>query len=187
MVEPRVVSVMFMEPTKISFKTEAGHFGLRAEGLMLHKGRVLLHRPETFDFWTFPGGGVHLPETFEETLTREWLEETGFEVRVKRLLYVIENFFSFEGNEEIPYGPRNQRVHGIGLCFLVEPVEKDGVWLQDEFYGEEDVPYEGRYLKIAFRWFEPEELNDINLVPVCLKLALKQIPHHPIHLVNREI
>lgn len=153
---------------------------------MLHKGRILLHRPETFDFWTFLGGGVHLHETLEEAIKREWLEETGFEIEVKRLLYVIENFFYFEGNKEIPYGPRNQNVHVIGLCFLVEPVESEGIWLDDEFYGQEDIPYQGRDLKITFRWFEPTELDDINLVPVCLKQALKEIPDFPLHLVNRE-
>ncbi len=153
---------------------------------MLQKGRILLHCPETFDFWTFPGGGVHLHETLEEALKREWLEETGFEIDVKRLLYVIENFFYFEGNEGVPYGPRNKNVHGLGLCFLVEPVENEGVWLENEFYGQEDILYQGRDLKITFRWFEPAELDDINLVPVCLKQALKRIPDFPIHLVNRE-
>lgn len=79
------------------------------------------------------------------------------------------------------------RVHGYGFCFLVEPKEKEGVWLKDEFFGQEDVPYQGRDLKLIFRWFEPKEFDAVNPVPVCLKQALKEIPDHPIHLVNREI
>jgi ADP-ribose pyrophosphatase YjhB (NUDIX family) len=165
--------------------TESGFFGLRAEGVMIHNGRVLLHQPETLDLWTFPGGGVHLHETFEEALIREWLEETGFEIEVKRLLYVIENFFVGE-ETHFPHKFRNKKIHGLSFCFLVEPTEI-GVWMEDEFYGQEDIQYQGRDLRITFRWFNSQELKMINLVPICLKEALQNIPEHPIHIVNREI
>ena len=38
--------------------------------------------------WTMPGGGVELAETVEEAVVRELREETGYEVRVGRLLGV---------------------------------------------------------------------------------------------------
>ncbi|MFW9847736.1 MAG: NUDIX hydrolase [Candidatus Thorarchaeota archaeon] len=176
-----------MKPTKILFNTDIGTFGVRAEGVMLKGNQVLLHQPETFDFWTFPGGGVHLHETLQETLVREWNEETGFDIEVKRLLYIIENFFIFKGNQVFPGYTADGRVHGYGFCFLVEPKETEGEWLNDEFYGQEDIPYQGRNLRITFRWFSPDELDSINLVPVCLKEALKNIPDQPIHIVDREV
>ena len=172
--------------TKILINTDVGSFGLRAEGVMLNGDRVLLHQPETFDFWTLPGGGVHFHETSQEALEREWVEETGFAIDVKRLLYVIENFFVYKGNDKLPALTTDGRVHGIGLCFLVEPVENDGEWLKDEFYGQEDIQYQGRDLEITFRWFAPDELDNIYLLPVCLKQALKKIPDFPLHIVNRE-
>lgn len=172
---------------KVFFHTEEGSFGVRAEGVMLREGRVLLHQPETYDFWTFPGGGVHIHETSQQALEREWLEETGFAVEVKRLLYIIENFFVYEGNEQFPPFTEDGRVHGLGLCYLVEPIEEQGKWLREEFYGQEDIPYQGRDLKITFRWFAPDELDRINLVPICLKQALKSIPDYPVHIVNREV
>ncbi|MFX1369567.1 MAG: NUDIX hydrolase, partial [Promethearchaeota archaeon] len=171
---------------EILFNTDIGSFGVRAEGVMLREGRVLLHQPETYDFWTFPGGGVHFHESSKEALKREWFEETGFAVDVKRLLYVIENFFVFKGNDQFPPLTKDGRLHGLGLCYLVEPVDEEGEWVRDEFYGQEDIPYQGRNLRITFRWFAPDELEAINLVPACLKWALKKIPDYPLPIVNRE-
>lgn len=38
--------------------------------------------------WTMPGGGVHLEETVEQAAVRELREETGYDVRLGRLLAV---------------------------------------------------------------------------------------------------
>src|SRR5689334_20362503 len=38
--------------------------------------------------WTMPGGGVEFAETVEEAVVRELREETGYDVRVDRLLGV---------------------------------------------------------------------------------------------------
>ncbi len=54
-------------------------------GVMLKGNQVLLQQPETYDFWTLPGGGVHFHETLQDAVVREWYEETGFEIEVKRL------------------------------------------------------------------------------------------------------
>ncbi len=181
-----VPHLKIMEPTKIALDLEEGYFGVRAAGVMLKEDKVLLFQPETFDFWTFPGGGVHLHETLPDAIEREWFEETGFEVEVKRLLYILESFFTFEENEIFQAKTSEGRIHGYGFCFLVEPKEKEGVWLEEEFYGEEDVQYQGRNLKITLKWFERSELDNINLVPPCLIKALQTIPDTPVHIVDRE-
>lgn len=53
-------------------------------------GRILLalwNESET-GRWTLPGGGVELAETVEEGVVREVREETGYDVRLDRLLGV---------------------------------------------------------------------------------------------------
>lgn len=50
-----------------------------------HGGKILMIRHE--GFWTFPGGGVHPGETFEEAATREAWAEAGAWVMVERFLW----------------------------------------------------------------------------------------------------
>lgn len=42
------------------------------------------------DFWAPPGGGVEFGDTVEETLVREFAEETGLEVIAQRFMCVCE-------------------------------------------------------------------------------------------------
>lgn len=56
-------------------------------------GRVLLVRhvrPERYDFWVAPGGGVHDNEELEVTVVREVREESGLDVEPLKLIYIEE-------------------------------------------------------------------------------------------------
>ncbi len=69
---------------------------LRAYGVLLRAGRVLIaaeYVGEVF-CWKFPGGGVHDSETPERALIREFREETGLEIEVRRLLHAPGTLFS---------------------------------------------------------------------------------------------
>ncbi|KXH70190.1 MAG: hypothetical protein AM326_01210 [Candidatus Thorarchaeota archaeon SMTZ-45] len=154
-------------------------------GVMQNGNRILLSRVEEDDIWVLPEGGVKLYETTEEALEREILEEMGFEIEVERLLWIVENIFDVEESDMTPEFPPG-KYHDIHFTFLIKPKEKDGDWLKEEFYGMEDDFIPDTRLKLVFRWFAPDELDDINLVPVCMKQILKKIPDHPTVVVNRE-
>lgn len=53
--------------------------------------QVLLIRRRDNNEWQAPGGVLELPETFEEGVYREVLEETGLQVAVERLTGVYKN------------------------------------------------------------------------------------------------
>jgi ADP-ribose pyrophosphatase YjhB (NUDIX family) len=158
---------------------------IRTEGVMRKGDHILLCRAEEDNVWVLPGGSVKLYETTEEALKREILEEIGFEIEVQRLLWIVENMFDFEASEIAPQFPPG-KYHDIHFTYLIKPKEEGGDWSKEEFYGIEDDWAPERSLKLIFRWFAPDELEDINLVPVCMKQVLNRIPEHPTVIVNRE-
>lgn len=81
----------------ITFDHGKARFNFRVVGVALDGDRVLVHRPERDDFWTLPGGRGELLEPARDTLAREMLEEIGAEVQVGRLVWVVENFFQYQG------------------------------------------------------------------------------------------
>jgi 8-oxo-dGTP pyrophosphatase MutT (NUDIX family) len=54
-------------------------------GILIEKNKILLSKQ--FDGYDFPGGGAYIHETIEETLKREFWEETGFIVKSKKVIY----------------------------------------------------------------------------------------------------
>src|SRR5207237_3557562 len=105
----RRASARRMGKTDLVFDRGATRFQVRAAGIALDRGRVLLSRAPGDDFWTLPGGRVGFHEHAAKALARELLEETGVEPAVGRLLWIVENHFE--------YGRRLH--HEIGLYFLV--------------------------------------------------------------------
>lgn len=121
-------------------------------------GRVLLalwnEAPESEGRWTMPGGGVELDETVEEAAVREVREETGYDVRLDRLLGVDSHVFSAA-----------QRSNGSG-----RPLKAVRVVFAATVVGGELRPEVGGTTDEA-RWFAPEEvrgLSRVSLVDVAL-------------------
>lgn len=63
--------------------------GTRIEALIIKDDNILLiHRKHNGqEYYVLPGGGWESPETFEEGVRREVLEETSIEVTVNRLVF----------------------------------------------------------------------------------------------------
>ena len=66
---------------------------IAAGALVVSKGRVLLvrhHKPNAYDFWVAPGGGVEGGEDLHTALRREVQEESGLIVEPDRIAYIEE-------------------------------------------------------------------------------------------------
>lgn len=50
------------------------------------EGRILLQRRSDSGNWALPGGAMDIGETFAESAVREVKEETGFDVRIDRII-----------------------------------------------------------------------------------------------------
>lgn len=126
---------------------------MRSCGLLVKGNSILLVQllsPITNELtWMPPGGGLEFGETLEETLKREFLEETGLHVKVKSLMHV---------NEVI-----KDQFHAIEFFYKVEYLSgklKTGIdpELSENSQIIEDVAFKGK-----------SELHKLNVVPSYLK------------------
>jgi ADP-ribose pyrophosphatase YjhB (NUDIX family) len=126
-------------------------FNLVVRGLAFSEGHLLVSR------WTggycFPvGGRLDHGETLEEGIRREFLEETGVSVRVRKMVYFNENFFVDD---------RGKSVHELGWYFwmaLDAPVGGPGISLPHP-----DSP------RLALEYVSLDRLEDEGLVPPFLR------------------
>ena len=145
----------------ILFKTEDWVFSYRVAGICVHNGQVLLQKPANDTAFAFPGGHVAFGETNEETLIREFREETGAEIRVGELKWVAEVFF--------PWGKKP--CHQICLYYMVEILDEKTP-RQGIFRGTEEM--ENQSFALEFHWIPLEKTGDLEVYPTdCARLLQK--------------
>lgn len=157
--------------TMISFAGATGRrFNCRVAAIIINQNRVLLNRAQTDSFWILPGGRAELGESSEQTLLREMQEELGVIVKIDRLLWLVEGFFSCE----------NVPCHEIAFYYLVSlPNGHDKLSLNQfeiEDGGEE----------ILFKWFPLEEIPDMEIFPSFLLTGLQSLPDCVQHIVHED-
>ena len=154
----------------ITFDEGNLRFNYRVVGIAINNGRVLLHKAEDEDFWTLPGGRGELLEPARETRKREMQEELDVEIRVSRLVWVVENFFTYEAKS----------CHELAFYFLMELPESSYVRELTEFPGEDNG------VKLTFKWHQLDDLINITLYPSFLRTGLTRIPDNTEHIVHTD-
>lgn len=148
-------------------------FQMRVAGLAFRNGHVLVHRATHEKFWTFPGGRAEMGEQSQDTLAREMVEELGAEVSVGRLLWVVENFFHYEGKDW----------HELGFYYLME--------LPDSFpFDEEAIVHRVQDGKnpLEFRWVKAttEALTALDIPPYFIAAEIEDLPASTRHVVWKD-
>ena len=133
-------------PATISFSLSDGLFNFRVAGVAIQNGKLLLHKTLSDNFWSLPGGRSDMFEVTAQTLLREMSEETGMEVVVGDLLWVVENFFEYNGI----------RHHEIGFYYKMEIID-----LQNEL----DFVATEEGSELTFHWHSLQNLHQIKIYP----------------------
>lgn len=106
------------------------------------EGKILLQKrldpliPEAHEKWEFPGGRIEYGESPEETVVREFMEETGCVVKVKRLLPSVQSTIWFRSD--------SKEQQGIIICYEVElvsgvPVARDKKVAEVAWFSKEEI------------------------------------------------
>jgi hypothetical protein len=98
-------------------------------------------------------------------------EELGADIRVERLLWVVENFYESDGTAH----------HELGFYFLID--------LGRDFrHYDVHMPFSGdeEGLRLIFRWFPIHELGTVPLYPTFLRESLRAIPASTQHVVHTD-
>jgi ADP-ribose pyrophosphatase YjhB (NUDIX family) len=145
-------------------------FNYRTCGVITNGKRILLHRRKDDDFWALVGGRVQMLESSECAIKREFKEELGENIEINRLLWIVENFFKFE----------DKNYHEISTIYFIN-LQKDSWIINQEtsFNG-----LEGEML--LYKWFDFDEVNNLNIKPSFLKEKLLCLPNSPNHIIHRE-
>ena len=158
----------------ILFKEDGFVFSLRAGGILIQNGHILLQKPENDDF-AIIGGHVQSMETAAETLKREFAEELHARIGVDRLMAVGEIFF--------PWGKKP--CHQICLYYSVHLLAPD-IPAEGAFHGWDELDNER--IGLDYCWVPLEDLKKgLRVYPLELIPYLIGPPKEIVHFVSREI
>ncbi len=127
-------------------KLRAGVYGVYKE-----KGKILLQRHPIYKTFSLPGGGIEMGEKICEALIREFEEEAGIKVKIKRLIDVRDDFFFHE----------DFKVQSILIFYEVEKI--GGSYLTKSNHDDSE----------GVRFVSKDELKDMGLSKVFLDVLLE--------------
>ena len=163
-----------MKNNDILFKTDDFIFSYRVAGILIYEDKILLQKPVDDDGYAFPGGHVAFSETNAETLIREFKEEVGLDIIVKKLKWVGEVFFPWN----------NKPCHQICLYYMVEPIGKNQIPMEGKFTGTEML--ENKNFEIEFYWIPIRNIGNINVYPTNTAELFTDINGDVKHFVYKE-
>ena len=146
-------------------------FNYRVSAVFKCGDKILLHHGLDKDHYTLPGGRVKDGESTITALQREMKEEMGLDTEYVRPFSFIENFFEMDVKlyhellvtHELKL--KNESIYNKKIIMPIEEEEKG---------------------KIEFIWYNVEDLDKIQFVPIKLKELIKNDSKEFKHIVNFE-
>ena len=138
------------------------NYRLNVRAIIIKNDKVLLNEFDNGGYYNIPGGGVEVGETLKDAVAREVLEESGYSVFVKEMLYIYEYNPLRDGYR---YGTRGALSH----VFRCEVDESKDVVAPTELDQTDTSECTG------CKWVRIEYLKEINLVPPINDIIIENI------------
>lgn len=163
-----------MIKTECTFTRGTDWFRLRACGILINDGKVLMIRNDEDPFYYSVGGCVEHGESLEEAAVREVWEETGWKFEVERLVFIHENFVLGTGGSL-----EGLSCHELAFYFLMK-------WDPNCVITSNSLNMEG--LPERLDWLRISQLNnlEIQVYPTFFAKELLSLPLHVKHIVTHE-
>jgi len=157
-----------------TFTSGTDWFRLRACGILINDGKVLMIRNDSDPFYYSVGGCVEHGESLQEAAIREVWEETGWKFEVKRLVFIHENFFRGKAGTI-----EDLNCHELAFYFLMK-------WDDDCMITSNSKSMGG--LPERLDWLEISQLNnqEMQVYPTFFAEELLSLPVHAKHIVTYE-
>lgn len=149
------------------FKDEKTICLFRTVGVLLRDNKILVQCDK--DVYAFPGGHVKIGETSEQTLIREYKEETGADIICERLIWVEESFWEWESRE----------AHGIVFYYFISLKNDDDI-PDDAFFSQKDN------CDIMLKWVSIDEMKQLTIYPTFIKDKIETISENIEHMISFE-
>jgi len=153
----------------VEIDADGWRFQPRVAAVCVWREHVLLQRALDGDFWVLPGGRILPMELTAEALRRTLRDETGEDVAIGRLLWVMEYVAPMRG----------QLIHELGFYYEVDlPASSRFHDLTRDHAGAE------RGQALVLRWFPVDRLANVPLFPEFLRSSVQHMPDSPQHVVQ---
>lgn len=140
---------------------------VRAAGVIIHNGKMLVHRNINSDHYALVGGRVEIGEDSEHTLKREIHEELGKEINITGYIATIENFFEMKG----------AKYHEIMFVYKIEFAKEEDKKIEYTLKNIEGKDY------LQYEWLNIDDIEEYPLWPKAIQKVLKE-NKFPTHVIN---
>lgn len=147
----------------ILFDVDGVLFSYRVGGVLIKNNKILLTKGG--DDYSLPGGHSQIGETSQETIIREFKEETGLDVEPLIVISTYENFWKWD----------DKNCHQLCINYRLKMINKNQELIPNpDTKGTEYV------------WLELEKLKSINLYPIGISDQILNKVNDNTHFIHRE-
>jgi len=141
----------------------------RTVGVLIRNNMILVQREKDGNEYALPGGHVIIGETSEESLIREYKEETGADISCSRMIWVDETFWKWG----------NKNAHTIAFYYLISLKNESDI-PDSHFESHKDN------CNILLEWVEIDELKNLTIYPSFVKDKIFNISDGIEHFITHE-
>ena len=151
---------------------DVGNYKLNviAAVIMIHNGKILVHKNVNYNHYALFGGRVEIGENSADTIKREIKEKLGKDIEIAGYISTIENFFEMKGS----------KYHEIMFVHKIEFTNEDDKKIEYTMRNIEGKDY------FQYEWLDINKIDEYPLLPRVVKSILKE-NKFPIHKINDDL